>query len=158
MRSCFRPLAFTAAALVATVATVTFAGDPRQIGAARKVETSKKLYTCPMHPQIRWTRADSCPICDMKLVPVKTATPNSNEQRAQPDQPQLDHNAMTMPGHNHMQMDHSGMDQGMGGCGMCMEMMGKGNMNHSATPAIQKAAPPRGYYSRGAGYGRGCGY
>lgn len=32
-------------------------------------------YTCPMHPHIHSDKPGSCPICQMKLVPVKTSPP-----------------------------------------------------------------------------------
>lgn len=29
------------------------------------------IYTCPMHPEIAEDKPGNCPICGMKLVPVK---------------------------------------------------------------------------------------
>src|SRR5688572_14880285 len=75
------------------------------------------IYTCPMHPQIQWSRPDKCPICDMTLV-VKGAkkSPVVTDE---------------MPDHSGMSMDHEGVHDGHGGmpmmgcgCSMCMEMMG----------------------------------
>ncbi|MBI4209705.1 MAG: efflux RND transporter periplasmic adaptor subunit [Deltaproteobacteria bacterium] len=37
----------------------------------KKDEKEQKLYTCPMHPQIRKTEPGQCPICGMDLIPVK---------------------------------------------------------------------------------------
>src|SRR5215831_1534350 len=33
--------------------------------------TEKTLYTCSMHPQVVQDHPGNCPICDMKLMPVR---------------------------------------------------------------------------------------
>ncbi len=38
---------------------------------AGNVAEEKQLYTCPMHPQIIKDEPGDCPICGMKLVPIK---------------------------------------------------------------------------------------
>src|SRR6185312_12877033 len=50
-------------------------------------------WTCPMHPQIHATHAGECPICHMKLVPVKAeAAQSAQSHRAaiQPSEDQLE--------------------------------------------------------------------
>ena len=41
------------------------------IGHRSHTEEKKQLYTCPMHPQIVQDRPGECPICGMKLKPLK---------------------------------------------------------------------------------------
>ncbi len=43
-------------------------------------ESSGQLYVCPMHPQVTDDHASDCPICGMKLVPVK----HGDERTASP--------------------------------------------------------------------------
>ena len=46
----------------------------------KEVDTSKQLYTCGMHPQIIQEGPGNCPICGMKLTPVK-GTPATSEAK-----------------------------------------------------------------------------
>ena len=50
------------------------------LGAAPKPAAEKQLYTCGMHPQIIQDHPGNCPICGMKLEPVR-------KQAAQPSEP-----------------------------------------------------------------------
>lgn len=36
------------------------------------VQDTAIIYTCPMHPEISWSKPDKCPKCGMDLVPKKT--------------------------------------------------------------------------------------
>jgi len=118
----------------------------------------KQLYTCAMHPQIRWSRADACPLCGMKLVATKIARPADEAEGDHGRMAPHVHGGMDMPGHAGMQMDQGAMGHDMMGCEMCMQMMSMGGTSHSPAPAAQKAAPTaqRGYGKGGRG-GRGCG-
>lgn len=44
--------------------------------------TEKTLYTCSMHPQVVQDRPGDCPICGMKLVPVRKQTSSSAENKS----------------------------------------------------------------------------
>lgn len=44
-----------------------------------QVTTQKKLYTCPMHPQIVKDKPGDCPICGMRLVPLKRDEPEQDK-------------------------------------------------------------------------------
>jgi len=44
----------------------------------RKVPAEKQLYTCGMHPQIIQDKPGDCPICGMKLQPVRKQTGQSS--------------------------------------------------------------------------------
>ncbi len=44
------------------------------IGSKTEIKADKQLYTCGMHPQIIEDHPGNCPICGMKLVPVKNST------------------------------------------------------------------------------------
>lgn len=44
----------------------------------QEIAVSKKLYTCPMHPEVIKEEFGSCPICGMDLVPMK---PSDSEDK-----------------------------------------------------------------------------
>ncbi len=53
---------------------------PRNDKTQNQVE-EKTLYTCGMHPQIISDEPGNCPICEMKLVPVKKQNKNAGERK-----------------------------------------------------------------------------
>ncbi|MFH1882112.1 MAG: heavy metal-binding domain-containing protein [Planctomycetota bacterium] len=44
----------------------------KQAKLAKVKPTLQKVWTCSMHPQIKLTKPGSCPLCNMKLIPVST--------------------------------------------------------------------------------------
>ena len=59
----------------------------RHTGAASKPLAEKQLYTCGMHPQIIQDHPGDCPICEMKLQPVRKKvgqSPNAASTQAPP--------------------------------------------------------------------------
>ena len=50
-----------------------FGGDQEQVNNQQtmKEDNSITIWTCSMHPQIRQTEPGDCPICGMKLIPLK---------------------------------------------------------------------------------------
>lgn len=150
------------ACLFVVASAVAFAQEPATPTSA-PAGALQRLYSCPTHPQIRWSRADACPLCGMKLVATKIARPADEVDGDHSSMAPHVHDGMGMPGHAGMSMDHGAMGHDMMGCEMCMQMMSMqtmsmGGMNHSPAPAAQKAAPTaqRGYGKGGRG-GRGCG-
>ena len=63
------------AVILLATGSAFFAGcrAPEEHGAAGSAAAVK--YHCPMHPTVVSDRAGDCPICGMKLVPIKTAGP-----------------------------------------------------------------------------------
>ena len=45
--------------------------------------TDKTLYTCSMHPQVIQDQPGDCPICGMKLVPVRKETASAGQRSAE---------------------------------------------------------------------------
>jgi multidrug efflux pump subunit AcrA (membrane-fusion protein) len=71
--------------LMAAVGTGVFMAGCSKEGehGATATEESKTLYTCGMHPQVIQDHPGNCPICGMKLTPVrKQATPESTSRSA----------------------------------------------------------------------------
>jgi len=44
----------------------------KQAKLAKVKPTLQKVWTCSMHPQIKLPKPGSCPLCNMKLIPVST--------------------------------------------------------------------------------------
>jgi RND family efflux transporter MFP subunit len=65
-------LILAAALLVAAISSTIFAADNTATNAA--AATEKTLYTCGMHPWIIQDHPGDCPICGMKLEPVRKSS------------------------------------------------------------------------------------
>lgn len=50
-------------------------------GAEEAQETSPKIWTCSMHPQIQLPNPGRCPICGMELIPLETGGQTKDEGR-----------------------------------------------------------------------------
>ncbi len=49
------------------------------LSSSSEVKTEKQLYTCGMHPDIIEDHPGDCPICGMKLVPVRNSTSGKSQ-------------------------------------------------------------------------------
>src|SRR5512138_1025796 len=54
---------------------------PHAAPAMENTAADDRIYTCPMHPQIRQRGPGACPICGMALEPVTVAAPGAEEER-----------------------------------------------------------------------------
>jgi hypothetical protein len=122
---------------------------------AQKAPASGPVYTCPMHPQVQWTKPTDCPICGMKLKLKPAKADATRRAPAASDE----HAGMNMD----EMSDMPGMEQeamgGMDDVQMCpgckMNMGGMSGMNGKHVPtASQKAS--RGSMGAVAGIGCGC--
>jgi len=66
----------------------------------------KQLYTCGMHPQIISDEPGNCPICEMKLVPIKNNKQTSGERKILYYRNPMNPNVVS----DHPQKDEMGMD------------------------------------------------
>jgi len=65
--------------LVTTIgATVFIAGCTQSQENGGTAQTAKTLYTCGMHPQVIQDHPGNCPICGMKLTPVRSQATTEN--------------------------------------------------------------------------------
>ncbi len=69
-------IAVVAMVILIPVYFVFIAGSSSEITSGEK-----QLYTCGMHPQIISEEPGLCPICEMKLTPVKNSNQNSGERK-----------------------------------------------------------------------------
>src|SRR5947209_20273329 len=51
--------------------------------------TQGRVYTCPMHPEVRQPRPGSCPKCGMSLEPVGAPEPAARTEYVCPIHPQI---------------------------------------------------------------------
>src|SRR5215213_6932042 len=51
--------------------------------------TTTRLYTCPMHPDVRQDRPGACPKCGMALEPVDPVPPATTSEWTCPMHPQI---------------------------------------------------------------------
>jgi len=65
-----------AALVLATIGGVFLAETPTHVHAAESGE--KQLYTCGMHPQVIQDHPGNCPICGMKLTPMRRSSGGTN--------------------------------------------------------------------------------
>jgi len=59
----------------------------REHGGATATGESKTLYTCGMHPQVIQDHPGNCPICGMKLTPIRKQAATENTSRSASAQP-----------------------------------------------------------------------
>src|SRR5487761_1181493 len=108
------------------------------------------IYTCPMHPQVQWTKPTDCPLCGMKLKLKQTMAEAKKRDRAADEHARMNMGEMSdTPGTDRDEM--GGMDEMMM-CPSCMMNMGGMKMNGgTAAPASPKAGG-----AMGAMAGMGC--
>ena len=74
-------------------------------GIAQNISAQKQLYTCGMHPQIISDEPGNCPICGMKLVPIKNSSNNNKKKILYWRAPMDPNEIYDHPGKSKMGMD-----------------------------------------------------
>ncbi|MBZ0200387.1 MAG: efflux RND transporter periplasmic adaptor subunit [Ignavibacteriaceae bacterium] len=89
--------------IIAAALYFVFSAD----GSSENTSDEKQLYTCGMHPDVISETPGDCPICGMKLVPMKnTSAKNSGEQKVLFWRAPMDPNEIyDKPGKSKMGMD-----------------------------------------------------
>ena len=89
-------------------------------GDEKTLTTEKQLYTCGMHPSVISDEPGDCPICGMKLVPMKnTSSSNSGERKILYWRAPMDPNEIyDKPGKSKMGMDLVPVYEDNGGSGI----------------------------------------
>lgn len=61
---------------------LTLSVGPVVSPAYAKEQAQKETYTCPMHPEVKTHEPGDCPICHMKLVPMKNEAPEKKAPKS----------------------------------------------------------------------------
>ena len=65
---------------MATITLGAFAQTPKS-KTPKTDSTVKKMYTCPMHPEVRSDKPGKCPKCGMELVEIKKSPKKKPEMK-----------------------------------------------------------------------------
>ncbi len=76
------PVLCTLALLMTVGAGLLVTGCGRAQGPVANAEAAKTLYTCGMHPQVIQDKPGNCPICGMKLTPIRKQAGTSGTTNA----------------------------------------------------------------------------
>ncbi len=84
--------------------------DGRRHGDSSEASHEQQLWTCSMHPQVVESHPGDCPICGMKLVPVKPDASTADREQDAGDHPEKSgqHQLWTCSMHPQVIEDHPG--------------------------------------------------
>ena len=106
-------LALLVATIVASVGLLAGCGRTQSGASTGEAGNQKTLYTCGMHPQVIQDKPGNCPICGMKLTPIRKQAGTSNTAAAPSGERKVKYYKSTMtpgevkpgPGKDSMGMD-----------------------------------------------------
>jgi multidrug efflux pump subunit AcrA (membrane-fusion protein) len=103
---------FLLASLIAAGTTLLLSGCGRAQAPAATAGAAKTLYTCGMHPQVVQDKPGNCPICGMKLQPLRKQATSSVTATASDERRILYYKSTMMPGETNSApaKDSMGMD------------------------------------------------
>jgi len=83
-----KSLIILAAGILIGATAIYFLMPKPRTNATASVEQGKQLYSCGMHPEVISDKPGNCPICGMKLTPIKSTAPGQPETAAGAQQKQ----------------------------------------------------------------------